>query len=146
MKTFKIWMLGLTLPLLAMTPACDDDDGDDDGAGDETGNDDGSNDDGDDDGSNDDGNDDGSNDDGNDDGSNDDGSNDDGSNDDGPAGGDIGDQCFSDDDCSTPICLFAGDVDYGFCSIPCEDVFDCPDFWDCVEVENATLLYCAPDA
>ena len=51
--------------------------------------------------------------------------------------------CTSNDDCDV-ICLFAGDSDYGFCSVPCEDVFDCPDFWECVDVGNATLTYCAP--
>ncbi|MCB9718381.1 MAG: hypothetical protein H6712_31315, partial [Myxococcales bacterium] len=58
-------------------------------------------------------------------------------------GSDVGTQCTSNDDCDV-ICLFAGDSDYGFCSVPCEDVFDCPDFWECVDVGNATLTYCAP--
>ncbi|MEX1362539.1 MAG: hypothetical protein AB1Z98_05395 [Nannocystaceae bacterium] len=142
-KILDTWMLGLTLSLLAVTPACIvvDDGGDDDGAGDETG----SNDDADD-GNADDGNaDDGNADDGNaDDGNADDGNADDGNADDGGPSSDVGQQCTANDECDV-ICLFSGDSDFGFCSIPCDDVFDCPDFWECVEVNNATLTYCAPD-
>ena len=149
MKTLNSWMLALALPLFAMTPACivvDDDDSGDDGS-DETGNDDGPGDDGPgDDGPGDDGpGDDGPGDDGpGDDGPGDDGPGDDGPGDDGPAGGDVGDECMSDGDCATNVCLFAGDAAFGFCSIVCDSFSDCPSFWECEEVGNASTTYCVP--
>jgi cobalamin biosynthesis protein CobT len=134
--------------LAALTPACDDGSGDDmcgssqgDGGSDGGGNDGGGNDGGSNDGGSNDG---GSNDDGsNDDGSNDDGSNDDGSNDDGSSGNDVGETCQSNADCDD-LCVFAGDVDYGICTIECDSWTDCPDFWDCAEIGNASGTYCVP--
>jgi hypothetical protein len=150
MKTLTIWMLGLALPLLALAPACNDEDDDGDSAGDDDGDDD-DDDDGDDDGDDDDdddgddGDDDDDDDDGDDDGAADDGAADDGAADDGaPVGGDVGDQCMSDSDCAENACIFAGDVDYGFCSTVCDSFADCPAFWDCVPVGNASANYCVP--
>jgi hypothetical protein len=89
--------------------------------------------------------DDGNGDDGNaDDGNADDGNADDGNADDGGGGG-VGDQCQTDADCSSNACIFAGDVDFGICTILCEDFSDCPSFWSCEEIGNATGTYCVPD-
>jgi hypothetical protein len=74
-----------------------------------------------------------------------DSSNDDGGNDGGnDGGGDVGDQCMQDGDCSDYACIFAGDVDYGFCSTVCESFSDCPSFWNCENVGNASAKYCVP--
>ena len=56
----------------------------------------------------------------------------------------MGDECQEDADCSTEICIFAGGAAFGFCSIICEDFADCPDFWDCAEIDNASTTYCVP--
>jgi hypothetical protein len=123
----------LVVSLLGLAaPACDGGDDACDGNGD--------------DGNGDDGNaDDGNADDGNaDDGNADDGNADDGNADDGGGGG-VGDQCQTDADCSSNACIFAGDVDFGICTILCEDFSDCPSFWSCEEIGNATGTYCVPD-
>jgi hypothetical protein len=51
---------------------------------------------------------------------------------------------MSDADCSVDICLFAGNADYGFCSQLCDSFADCPSFWDCATVGNASGTYCVP--
>jgi hypothetical protein len=143
----------LVVSLLGLAaPACDGGDDACDGNGDDGNGDDGNADDGNaDDGNADDGNgDDGNADDGNaDDGNADDGNADDGNADDGNAddggGGGVGDQCQTDADCSSNACIFAGDVDFGICTILCEDFSDCPSFWSCEEIGNATGTYCVPD-
>jgi hypothetical protein len=172
MKTLKIWMFGLLLPAIAIAPACEKDDDDGDDGADDGGDDDGGDDGGDDDGGDDDGgdsqppgdddggdtfpdddggdtfpDDDGGDtfpdDDGGDTFPDDDGGDDDGG-DEGPTGGAVGDQCTSDADCADNACLFAGDVDYGFCSKVCESFADCPSFWECEPVGNASANYCVP--
>ena len=50
----------------------------------------------------------------------------------------------SDGDCATNICIFAGDAAFGFCSIVCDSFADCPSFWECVDVGNASTTYCVP--
>ena len=144
MKTYGIWTIVLALTLVPLTPGCSDDDDDagDEGGGDSndsghasnagnsSGNGSGS-------GTNDD------DDDGDDDDWGDD-DDDDGPGDGGPTGGDIGDECRSDDDCQSRACLFAPDAAFGFCSKVCDSWSDCPSFWECVEVGNATRTYCAP--
>jgi hypothetical protein len=145
MKTLKIWMFGLLLPAIAIAPACEKDDDDGDDGADDGGDDDGGDDGGDDDGGDDDGGD--SQPPGDDDGGDtfpdDDGGDDDGG-DEGPSGGAVGDQCTSDADCADNACLFAGDVDYGFCSKVCDSFADCPSFWECEPVGNASANYCVP--
>ena len=61
------------------------------------------------------------------------------------SGGDVGEQCQDNVDCASGSCIFAGDVDFGICTVLCEDFTDCPDFWSCEEIGNATGTYCVPD-
>ena len=39
-------------------------------------------------------------------------------------------------------CLFKPNADFGYCTKTCMSFTDCPDFWDCTEVGNASGLYC----
>lgn len=60
---------------------------------------------------------------------------------------DLGNQCEGNGDCSADTCLFKVDdqgnyPDYGYCSGTCESFSDCPDFWNCEEVGNASGKYC----
>ncbi len=60
---------------------------------------------------------------------------------------DIGNQCEGNSDCSANTCLFKVDgegnyPDYGYCSGTCESFSDCPSFWDCSNVGNASAKYC----
>lgn len=164
MTMFKLTTLGFLTALTMPLTACDDEDGDDEGKGDdatsgsaedggeaETGSPgDGSPGDGapDDDGAPGDGGDDAGGDEGfpqdsgfpGDTGFPGDGSEDSG------GGGDagVGDTCEGPGDCPTGICIVAGDADFGFCSIECGSFSDCPSFWECEEVGNASLTYCVP--
>jgi hypothetical protein len=129
----------VSLALLTLPPACDDDDSGDDaadtgGKGDDGG-------DGADDGGGDDAPADGGGDDAPADGGADDAPADDGGDDGGAA--DIGETCEENADCSD-ICVFAGDADFGICTMRCESFSDCPDFWDCGPVGNASGDYCIP--
>jgi hypothetical protein len=36
----------------------------------------------------------------------------------------------------------SGNADYGYCSNVCNDFTDCPTFWTCDKVGNATSKYC----
>ena len=62
-------------------------------------------------------------------------------------GGKPGDPCMYAEDCAGKVCLFETDSmdDWGFCSQPCVDWTDCPDFWDCVDIGNASGKACVPD-
>ncbi len=62
----------------------------------------------------------------------------------GDDGGGIGDQCEVNGDCESNACLIGDGDDFGLCSQVCDDVFDCPSFWDCIEVDNAASNYCSP--
>lgn len=55
---------------------------------------------------------------------------------------DIGAQCEGNADCSTRSCVFAGDADFGYCTKICESFSDCPTFWNCEVVGNASQTYC----
>jgi hypothetical protein len=66
-----------------------------------------------------------------------------------PAGdaSDLGEQCVANGDCDADSCLFKVQedgslADYGYCSGTCESFSDCPSFWDCGEVGNASGKYC----
>lgn len=55
----------------------------------------------------------------------------------------VGDQCQYEDDCCSKSCLYGDPNDnFGYCTKTCNDFSDCPDFWDCVQVENAPSKYC----
>jgi len=68
-----------------------------------------------------------------------------------PAGGfggvcsvnDFGSMCEFNSDCEYGACYFAeaGDV-FGYCTATCESFTDCPDFWSCEAVGNASGSYC----
>lgn len=55
--------------------------------------------------------------------------------------GDFGKTCTKNGDRSD-VCLFKGSADYGYCSKSCESFTDCPTFWNCEEVMNASGKYC----
>jgi hypothetical protein len=57
----------------------------------------------------------------------------------------IGGECQGDPDCASKICLFKTGAAFGYCSKLCEDWTDCPDFWDCSAVGNASGTYCVQD-
>lgn len=63
----------------------------------------------------------------------------------GSSGNDVGGECQGDDDCITKICLFKSGASFGYCSMMCESFADCPTFWDCTEVGNASGTYCVQD-
>ena len=60
-------------------------------------------------------------------------------------GDDFGEVCQSNGECNRNVCLFNGDVDFGYCSAPCESFTDCPTFWDCEEVGNGSGTFCVQD-
>ncbi len=60
-------------------------------------------------------------------------------------GSPLGGECQADPDCESQICLFKGDATFGYCSKTCEDWTECPDFWDCGSVGNASGTYCIQD-
>ncbi len=60
----------------------------------------------------------------------------------GGGGDDLGSQCQDNADCMYDACLFAPDTQFGYCSKTCMDFTDCPTFWSCEEVGNASGLYC----
>ncbi|MBI3206149.1 MAG: hypothetical protein HYZ29_31730 [Myxococcales bacterium] len=60
----------------------------------------------------------------------------------GGGGNDVGGECKSDDGCKTQVCLFKGSATFGYCSKMCESFADCPSFWECEEVGNASGKYC----
>jgi hypothetical protein len=63
--------------------------------------------------------------------------------DDKPTGKKIGEECKKDEDCSTNGgCLFKTGATFGYCSATCESWSDCPSFWKCEEVANASSKYC----
>lgn len=62
-----------------------------------------------------------------------------------PSKGNVGDECEYDEDCKSDICIFEGSAQFGFCSKTCMSFADCPAFWDCAEVDNASIDYCIPD-
>lgn len=53
-----------------------------------------------------------------------------------------GTQCVENAECVGEACLKAGDADFGYCTNVCESFSDCPSFWDCEKVGNATSKYC----
>ena len=57
-------------------------------------------------------------------------------------GGNVGDECQGDGDCNSNICLFKSGSAFGYCSKICSSFTDCPDFWNCEEVGNASGTYC----
>jgi len=63
----------------------------------------------------------------------------------GGGGNPVGGHCAGNEDCASRICLFKGDADFGYCSQVCESFADCPSFWDCEEVGNASGTYCVQD-
>jgi hypothetical protein len=60
-------------------------------------------------------------------------------------GADVGKTCTGNADCASNLCLFHGDVAYGYCTIECESFSECPSFWDCTNVGNASGTYCVKD-
>ncbi len=52
-----------------------------------------------------------------------------------------GETCKVNDECETGCIIGADDV-LGYCTNTCEDFSDCPDFWDCAQVGNATGKFC----
>ncbi|MCA9660984.1 MAG: hypothetical protein KC486_21765, partial [Myxococcales bacterium] len=56
----------------------------------------------------------------------------------------VGQPCQYADECQGDVCLFTGGDDVGLCSQVCDDWSDCPDFWDCVEVDNTAFKACFP--
>jgi hypothetical protein len=55
---------------------------------------------------------------------------------------DFGNQCQNNSDCVHNSCLVATGADFGYCTNTCMDFTDCPTFWSCTEVGNATSKYC----
>ena len=60
----------------------------------------------------------------------------------GSTGKAVGAQCEGNSDCASNSCLVAGGAQFGYCSKTCEDFSDCPSFWKCETVGNATAKYC----
>lgn len=60
--------------------------------------------------------------------------------------GKTGDQCRTGTDCAGNMCLFrTGRNDAtGFCSKVCMSFSECPTFWSCGSVNNASANYCIP--
>jgi hypothetical protein len=56
--------------------------------------------------------------------------------------GDLGNQCTQNSDCQYDSCLVASGADFGYCTKTCMDFTDCPTFWSCDTVGNATGKYC----
>lgn len=56
-----------------------------------------------------------------------------------------GAQCTTDGQCQGDACIFRGAAQFGFCSEVCDSWADCPAFWLCEKVGNATAKYCVPD-
>jgi hypothetical protein len=55
---------------------------------------------------------------------------------------DFGKQCQDNPDCIHNSCLVATGADFGYCTTTCMDFTECPSFWSCSEVGNATSKYC----
>jgi hypothetical protein len=55
---------------------------------------------------------------------------------------DVGKTCQKNGDCSRNLCLFKGTAQFGYCTKECESFSECPTFWDCKEVGNASGKYC----
>jgi hypothetical protein len=55
---------------------------------------------------------------------------------------DLGNQCQQNSDCMYDACLFVDGAQFGYCSKTCMDFTECPTFWDCTMVGNASGLYC----
>jgi len=62
-----------------------------------------------------------------------------------PSGKPIGGECQSDSVCASEICVRRGGASYGYCSIVCESFSDCPSFWNCEKLANASQTYCVKD-
>ena len=60
----------------------------------------------------------------------------------GSGGDDFGKQCQNNSDCIHDSCLIAGGADFGYCTNTCMDFTECPDFWSCTQVGNASGKYC----
>ena len=60
----------------------------------------------------------------------------------GATGGKTGDQCRGNGDCSSRSCLGKSGAAFGYCTNVCDSFADCPAFWDCTEVGNASAKYC----
>ncbi len=57
---------------------------------------------------------------------------------------DLGKSCFSDLSCRDSSCIGDDGVEDepGICSVPCTTIADCPNLWDCEEVDNGQ--FCLP--
>ncbi|MBA2663099.1 MAG: hypothetical protein H0U74_12455 [Bradymonadaceae bacterium] len=60
------------------------------------------------------------------------------------AANDFGESCQVNNDCLYKVCLVASDgsTQFGYCSATCQSFTDCPTFWNCEAVGNATGKYC----
>lgn len=67
--------------------------------------------------------------------------------DDNTGGSDVGDSCNSNSECNNNICVVTDGTDrVGYCSKQCDSFSDCPDFWDCEEIDGATGTYCVDNS
>jgi hypothetical protein len=60
----------------------------------------------------------------------------------GTGGDDVGKQCQMNSDCLADACLVANGADFGYCTKTCMSFADCPSFWSCENVGNASAMYC----
>jgi hypothetical protein len=60
-------------------------------------------------------------------------------------GGDVGDQCERNEQCSSKACVKSGSSDFGYCTKICQSFADCPSFWQCERVGNASAKYCVQE-
>lgn len=56
--------------------------------------------------------------------------------------GDFGKQCTQNSDCMYNSCLIASGDQFGYCTNTCMDFTQCPTFWSCKSVGNASGMYC----
>lgn len=54
----------------------------------------------------------------------------------------LGATCETNTECQSNACLTTNGATYGYCTITCNDFTDCPDFWFCRNVGNASSRYC----
>ena len=59
-----------------------------------------------------------------------------------PTKKETGKQCQENDECLGEACIVDGNADFGYCTNVCEDFPDCPTFWECKKVGNASSKYC----
>lgn len=63
----------------------------------------------------------------------------------GDSDSDVGQACSLDQECEFDACVEESFDSNGYCSKPCNDFSDCPDFWSCEEPEGFSSKHCVQD-